>query len=491
MTKNTLTRNVNTVTHWGAYALEVKENNITGVRGIKDDADPSPIGMSLIGTLNDKSRITGPMVRKGFLEFRHGSNTSKRGLEPFIPVSSDTAERLVAEELERVRQVYGNKAIYGGSYGWASAGRFHHSQSQLHRFLNCLGGYTYSVNSYSFAAAEVIFPHIVGDYWTYIEKQTSWPSIIENSKLIVAFGGLPFKNTQVSNGGTGSHIQKGYMQQAKEKGIHFVNISPIRDDIAGSLQADWYACRPNTDVAIMLGIAHTLVKEGLHSEKFLAKYCVGFDKFLFYLMGEADGQVKDAKWAATISGLEEDGIVAIARRMAISRTMMSLSWSLVRQDHGEQPYWMGLTLAAMLGQIGLPGGGIGFGYAAENTMGNQTGDYPIASLPMGKNEISDFIPVARISDMLLHPGTSFDYNGRSYIYPDIKFIYWAGGNPFHHHQNTNRLFKAWQKPETHRAFHRPICPGFRSYSRASLRRLPGGRPQSEHWRDTGADGSRL
>jgi len=34
-------------------------------------------------------------------------------------------------------------------YGWASAGRFHHSQSQLHRFLNQLGGYTYSVQSYS------------------------------------------------------------------------------------------------------------------------------------------------------------------------------------------------------------------------------------------------------------------------------------------------------------------------------------------------------
>jgi biotin/methionine sulfoxide reductase len=32
-------------------------------------------------------------------------------------------------------------AIFGGSYGWGSAGRFHHPQSQLHRFLNCIGGY--------------------------------------------------------------------------------------------------------------------------------------------------------------------------------------------------------------------------------------------------------------------------------------------------------------------------------------------------------------
>ena len=60
----------------------------------------------------------------------------------------DEALDLVAAELRRVRTEHGNEAIFGGSYGWASAGRFHHAQSQLHRFLNCIGGYTASVNSY-------------------------------------------------------------------------------------------------------------------------------------------------------------------------------------------------------------------------------------------------------------------------------------------------------------------------------------------------------
>jgi biotin/methionine sulfoxide reductase len=27
-------------------------------------------------------------------------------------------------------------------------------------------------------------------------------------------------------------------------------------------------------------------------------------------------------------------------------------------------------------------------------------------------------------------------------------VYWAGGNPFHHHQDTNKLRRAWQTPET-------------------------------------------
>ena len=50
--------------------------------------------------------------------------------------------------------------------------------------------------------------------------------------------------------------------------------------------------------------------------------------------------------------------------------------------------------------------------------------------------------------MLESPGTSFDYNGSKLTYPDIKLIYWAGGNPFHHHQDLNRMIKAWQIPET-------------------------------------------
>ena len=55
------------------------------------------------------------------------------------------------------------------------------------------------------------------------------------------------------------------------------------------------------------------------------------------------------------------------------------------------------------------------------------------------NRVQAFIPVARITDMLDYPGRSFNYNGRSHVYPRIELIYWAGGNPFHHHQDLARL----------------------------------------------------
>ena len=86
---------------------------------------------------------------------------------------------------------------------------------------------------------------------------------------------------------------------------------------------------------------------------------------------------------------------------------------------------------------------------AQSTLFGHQGTYvPAGALPQGKNSVDAFIPVARLSDMLLHPGQPFDYNGSTYKYPDIRLIYWAGGNPFHHQQDIGRLIRAWRKPET-------------------------------------------
>jgi biotin/methionine sulfoxide reductase len=64
------------------------------------------------------------------------------------------------------------------------------------------------------------------------------------------------------------------------------------------------------------------------------------------------------------------------------------------------------------------------------------------------NPLNRAIPAARITDCLLDPGGTYDYNGKTGTYPDIRLVYWAGGNPFHHHQDLNRLRRAWQRPQT-------------------------------------------
>lgn len=434
--------------HWGTYRVEMHDGRVAALHGFEEDVDPSPIGNGIVDVLDGPTRIKSPMVRKSWLDGGPGTATEKRGSDPFVEVSWDVAEKLVADELNRVRTTYGNEAIFAGSYGWASAGRFHHAQSQLKRFLNCIGGFTKSVNSYSLAAGEVIVNRAIGDFRGMIYDQTSWQSIVDDTELFVSFGGVPLKNGQIGQGGVGRHRQREAMHQAKAAGIKFVNISPLRSDVFDGVEAEWMPARPSTDAAILLGLAHTLLSENLHDRTFLDTYTVGFDRFAAYLTGADDGIAKSAEWAAEISEIPADTIRALARRMASSRTMISASWSLTRQDHGEQPFWGVIALASMLGQIGLPGGGFGLGYSAVNTIGLETRRMNYKAMPQGRSGVDTFIPVARISDLLLNPGGRFDYDGTSYTYPDTHIVYWAGGNPFHHHQDLNRMVQAWQKPDT-------------------------------------------
>tara|TARA_R110001592_G_scaffold240929_2_gene501235 strand:- start:55227 stop:57506 length:2280 start_codon:yes stop_codon:yes gene_type:complete len=413
------------------------------------DPNPSPIGRSLVESVTHPVRITQPMVRKGWLQGGMEQGREDRGGDVFVPVSWERATELVAAELSRVKKTFGNTAIYAGSYGWASAGRFHHAQSQMRRFLNLFGGHINAVNSYSFAAAEVVVPHVVGSFYETIFASTTLASIAEHGQLVVAFGGWPLKNAQVNAGGVGKHEVKSGQQACKDAGVDFVYVGPTRNDMAEQLGAHWLRPRPSTDTAVMLGIAHTLQIENLHDKAFLASHCVGYEKFEPYLLGLSDGTPKDADWAAKISGLSAEDIRQLARKMASHRTLVTASWSLQRAEYGEQPYWMLITLAAMLGQIGMPGAGFGFGHAAAEGIGTRW-DHPIrpAALPVPPNPVPDVYPVSRIADLLLNPGGECAYDGQTLVFPDTRLVYWCGGNPFHHHQDINRLLEAWRRPET-------------------------------------------
>ena len=434
--------------HWGAFSAEVIAGRLTGVTGFEKDPAPSPLLDSIPGAVYSEARVSQPMVRRGWLENGPGGNREQRGGEPFVPVTWDKALDLVSGEIARVRAEFGNQAIFAGSYGWGSAGTFHFPSGQLKRFLNTVGGFTGSVGSYSTGAAQVIIPHVLGSMQPYVFRGNSYQSIVDNTELMVLFGGLPITNTQVSYGGMGEHTSGGYLRAARAKGVQFVNINPVRTDTPDFLDAQWLGIRPNTDTALMLGLAHTLVSEGLHDGSFLASHCTGYADFEAYLLGEADGQPKTPEWAAAISDIAAESIRDLARRMAAGRTMICTTHSLQRGDHGEQPFWMTVTLAAMLGQIGLPGGGFSFGYGSLEGYGNDRRGIGKPGLPPGKNPIDTWIPVARISDLLLHPGETYAFNGEERVYPDIRMVYWCGGNPFHHHQDLNRLVRAWRRPET-------------------------------------------
>ncbi|MEX0304912.1 MAG: molybdopterin-dependent oxidoreductase [Leisingera sp.] len=434
--------------HWGPGLAQIHDGKLTGVLPHPQDPAPSEINGNIASSLNGRARVVRPAVRKGWLENGPGATAGERGQDAFVEVDWPTVLDLLAAETDRVRREHGNKAIFGGSYGWGSAGRFHHPQSQLKRFLNTLGGFVRSEGNYSYNSALVLLPHIVGNFRDHVKEATRFDVIAEHGDLLVMFGGIPLRNAQISDGGFGKHRIAGALRDCARNGVRMVNISPLRSDADEALNAEWVAPRPGTDVALMMGLARTLIEESLHDLTFLEQYTVGFERVEAYLSGETDGVVKDAEWAATQCGVRAGWIRDLAREMAAKRTMISCAAGLQRADWGEQPLWMTVTLAAMLGQIGLPGGGYTIGYGVNGSVGVMDRLLRPGALPQGQNPVQDFIPVAMSAEMLLNPGASYDYNGQSRTFPDIRMVWWAGGNPFHHHQDLNRLHEAFQRPET-------------------------------------------
>jgi biotin/methionine sulfoxide reductase len=444
-------REVETSSHWGTYLVDIDDDGrVIGTRPHSDDPDAAPAIGNVTDAQHARARVARPTLRRRWLENGPGPDDHRGRLDDeYVEVDWGTALDLLADELDRVRTTFGNQAIFGGSYGWGSAGRFHHAQSQLHRFLNRIGGYTRSVNDYSRGTSMVMQPYVVGKQGdlTLRARPVSWTHVAEHTELLVTFGGLRRSNSWVVPGGHNRHVGSGYARRAGAT-TRIVSLSAQRDDAFADVGAEWISVMPGTDTAVMLSLIHVLITDGLADEGFLARYTVGGGQVRDYVLGHADGIPKTPEWAEVISRAPADRLRRLAHEMAAGRTLVNVVFALQRGEHGDQPVFAGLTLAAFLGQIGLPGGGYTHGFGSMGDFGVGFERVPMPAFPQGSNPVAGFIPCARISDMLLHPGEEFRYDGRTLRYPDIKLAYWAGGNPFHHHQDLRRLTRALGRLDT-------------------------------------------
>ncbi|MCB2012021.1 MAG: Asp-tRNA(Asn)/Glu-tRNA(Gln) amidotransferase GatCAB subunit C, partial [Geminicoccaceae bacterium] len=149
--------------HWGAFRAELSDGGMT-VLPFENDHDPAPMLANIAAAKDHPARLSRPLVRRGWLEDGPGPD-DRRGSDAYVEMDWEEALDLTARELVRLGALAGlpesgplpGAHVFGGSYGWSSAGRFHHAQSQVHRFLNvAFGGYVASVDTYSSAAGAVI-----------------------------------------------------------------------------------------------------------------------------------------------------------------------------------------------------------------------------------------------------------------------------------------------------------------------------------------------
>ena len=448
-----------TTSHYGAFYAVVEDGKFVRTIPYEKDNHPSPMIEAMPDRVYTPTRVKYPYVREGFLKHGHKSDTTKRGKEKFVRVSWDKAFELVAKEIKRVQKTTGPDSIYAGCYGWWTSGNMHNVRNIAQRMLKLTGGFVDDVNTYSTGAIRVILPYVTGSASGYY-KPSAWPTVIKNVDNLVIIGADPYVTNQIA-WTSADHRYYDYMEDLKEESkkrkINIININPVYTETAQKLNAKQVSLKPGTDVALMLGIANYMYKNKLYNEKFMKKYTYGRKQFFKYLIGEEDNIDKTPQWASKITGISEKDIELLAKLFAKGKTTLMGGWAIQRMDSGEQSHWMMVTLACMIGQIGQEGGGFTFSGHYSNIGAPAATGPGLSAFPINfkntkdipwVNKKSKYIPVARIADMLLNPGEKFDYNGKKLTYPDIKMIYWAGGNPFHHHQDVNKLIKAWQKPES-------------------------------------------
>lgn len=309
----------------------------------------------------------------------------KRGEGKFKRISWQEASSIIAKELTRITEKYGNESIY---YNYQS-GAYYHTQgtNAWKRLLNLNGGFLKYYNTYSTAQISVATPYTQGDYVASHFDQ------VKNSDLVVFFG-MNLSETRMSGGGQVEELRRA-LEQSQAK---VIIIDPRYTDSVIGEHAEWLAIKPTTDGALVAGIVHTLINENLLDEAMINRYCVGFDSqtlpesapanagYKDYILGLGDDKTeKTPEWAAKVTGLPAVRIRQLAREIANAKACyIAQGWGPQRHANGEQTVRAIQLLPSLTGHFGRPGTNTGnWPYATS---------YGVPKLPEGTNPIKTAIP---------------------------------------------------------------------------------------------------
>ena len=403
-------------------------------------------GRSYRQRLYSAERLLFPMMRVG-----------ERGEGKFKRVSWDEALDFVARKMIDIKNTYGPTALLDQSYAGASYGVLHRSdqiEGLLGRFLGMFGCRTnsWSVPSYQGTTTS--------SRWTFgtIEDGNEDDTFAE-SKLMIMWGWNP---AYTFHGGNTFM----YMRMAKQRGCKFVLVDPQYTDSAAAYDAWWIPIKPNTDAAMMAGMAHYIFTNNLQDQEFIDRFCFGMDagtmpdwapqsvngreNFKDYILGKYDGQPKTPEWASEICGVPAKDIKKLADMYARTKpAALKASWAPGRNAYGEQYSRMAAALQAMTGNIGKLGGcseGVGKAWHAEAIA------YPY-------DQYANVWFAAIKSDRWAHCVLNYPNVKREEIglwprqdatdgqIPNIKGIFWQGSNWFNQLTNINKEIEAIKKLE--------------------------------------------
>src|SRR5690606_28381159 len=155
-----------------------------------------------------------------------------------------------------------------------------------------------------------------------------------------------------SNTTTNHPVAATFMKIAARAGVKLVVMDPIETEIARHAHY-FLKFNADTDVALLKGMMHTIVEEGLVDRAFIDARTEGFDEFVASLEGSS------AEEMAPICGIDAGTIREVARLFATARgSMIFWGMGISQHVHGTDNARCLIALSLMTGQVGRPGTGL-------------------------------------------------------------------------------------------------------------------------------------
>jgi anaerobic selenocysteine-containing dehydrogenase len=303
-------------------------------------------------------RVLRPLVRRG--------NSGNKGRGDFAPVSWDEALGLVAERLGEIVHRYGGEAVLP----WWSAGtQGLIQQSSLDRRFFARLGASRLTGSLCGAVAGA------GTASTNGSGRAADPADVRFARLVLLWG----TNTRLTN----RHLWP-FVEDARANGATIVVIDPIRTMTAEA--ADWFVQPlPGTDVALMLGLMHVLIRDDLLDHDYIERHTVGFDR-----LADVVREWSPAR-AAQVCSLDADQVERLGR--AYGTTAPAFIRTLIGAEHQEHGAMFFRTLAclpALTGAWRHRGGGLArsVGAWAETNVDESVFDRPSLGPPAARRAVN-------------------------------------------------------------------------------------------------------
>ncbi|PLS02202.1 molybdopterin-dependent oxidoreductase [Neobacillus cucumis] len=269
------------------------------------------------------------------------TNSTERLLHPlkkingeFVEISWEQALGEIAEKLRTIKETVGTTAVLH-SHDYANNGILKNLDQ---RFFNCYGGVTELYGSLCWGAG------IEAQKWDFGNAYSHEPDDITNSKNIVIWG----RNVARTN----MHLYERLLE-AKKQGTKLYVIDPLYNAIAK--QADEFiTVKPGMDGILAAGIMKEILRLGLEDRDFIERSTHGFTDLMKLLDGISLEKISE------MTEVSCEAITQLAYVYSDRPTATYMGLGLQRYKNGGNTIRLIDALAAVSGNIGIPGGGANY-----------------------------------------------------------------------------------------------------------------------------------